>query len=725
MIITNKLTLDLQTPGTVPTIHAVQNDSYSRNLEITLYANRLPFIFPETGRVVIRYKKSDGKGGEYDTLPDGRRAWQSDRNILTIALAPQVLTTPGSVSVTVTLIDEETQLSVFPIRLAVEPIAAAKLAASEDYFYITGLLPAPVSGTVGQSLRISAINSEGRITAVEAADKVAPQKGIDYWTDEDKESIVQDVLKKTDMSTLDPTVYGLPVLYLTGDTTGMSKENAISLDYTYGERSGECTLKWQGGSSLSYPKKNYTIKFDHAFEAAEGWGEQKKYCLKANYIDFSHARNIVSAKLWGEIVKSRQDEGGVAGMIGTNNSDKSQYLNIENGVINVRTTVYKSGFILFTGNTYPAGEHTITFELYNPYTAETDTTFAVFVYGVPGAEDTDYDTVNVNSREKYGQWLSRSVTVDFPVDGSMIGIIAYSPDGDPTGENGGYSFRNIKIDGETYPIEPKINVLKSFVNGGAIDGFPVCVYINGQYTGLYTFNIPKDKWMFGIGSGESECILCANNHTEATKFKAAALCDGSDFEIEYIPDEANTAWAVESVNTLISSVMNSDGTDIDSTISKYLDIQSAIDFYIFISLLSGGDNVDKNYLLVTYDGVKWFFSTYDMDSTFGNTWTGKGYKSIKSSPTLLDFSNKAMQLVRDHKTGDVKARYRQLRSTVMSEDNVLLQFENFMAGIPSALYEQDTKLWPSIPGTKTNNIAQIANNYRLRVQLLDSQIEEI
>ena len=61
----------------------------------------------------------------------------------------------------------------------------------------------------------------------------------------------------------------------------------------------------------------------------------------------------------------------------------------------------------------------------------------------------------------------------------------------------------------------------------------------------------------------------------------------------------------------------------------------------------------------------------------------------------------------------------------MSEDNVLLEFENFMAGIPSALYEQDTKLWPLIPGTRTNTLAQIANNYRLRVQLLDDQIQQI
>ena len=221
MIITNKLTLDLQTPGTVPTIHAVQNDSYSRNLEIALYEGRKPFVFPVHGTVVIRYKKSDGKGGEYDTLPDGKVAWWTKGNLLTISLAPQVLTTPGSVLLSISLLDSGTQLSVFPIRLAVDPIAAAKAADSENYFYITGLLPAPVTAEIGQCLRISAVADSGRITALEAItpntlfgniitqevtlaletakatgefDGATPQKGIDYWTETDQNQIVSDVL---------------------------------------------------------------------------------------------------------------------------------------------------------------------------------------------------------------------------------------------------------------------------------------------------------------------------------------------------------------------------------------------------------------------------------------------------------------------------------------------------------------------------------------------------
>lgn len=218
MIITNKLKMDLQKPGSTPTISAVQNDSYSRNLEIALYAGHRPYAFPDSGTVVIRYRKSDGKGGEYDTLPDGSIAWQAKQNILTVALAPQVLTTPGSVLLSVSLIDGGTQISMIPIRLAVEPIAASALAESADYFYITGLLPAPSSGKPGQLLQIAAINDSGRITAIE---------GFDYWTDAHRESIVQDVI----------TALGTPVF------GSVDEENNIILTGTLA--AGTYTLKYE------------------------------------------------------------------------------------------------------------------------------------------------------------------------------------------------------------------------------------------------------------------------------------------------------------------------------------------------------------------------------------------------------------------------------------------------------------------------------------------------
>lgn len=384
-----------------------------------------------------------------------------------------------------------------------------------------------------------------------------------------------EALRKTEgVSKWDPKATTLPVLYMSGDISGMDKDNAVDLTYVYGDRTGTLSCKWQGSSSLAYPKKNFTIKFDTKFEAKEGWGEQKKYCLKANYIDASHARNIICATLWGQMVKSRS---------------------------------------------------------------------------------------GVDAR------------------------------------------------------------LKKLINGGAIDGFPVLVFINNEYQGLYTWNIPKDQWMFGMGSGTKEAIICAETHTNATRFTATAKVDGTDFEMEYVTDEDDSSWVATSVNTLIS-YCNISSPNMN-LISKYVDVQSAIDYCIFTCFVQGTDIYSKNYLLGTYDGTKWFFSAYDLDTTFGNNWTGKSYgKHTALSFANLGSNHKLMGLILKNKKTELVARYKELRADILSEGNLLYLLSNFICGIPHAAYEMESVIWPEIPGTMTNNISQIMEHMRLRLAWLDAEI---
>lgn len=377
--------------------------------------------------------------------------------------------------------------------------------------------------------------------------------------------------------------YNLPVLNLFGSTTGMSKDNEATLDYKYGEHEGACSVKWQGSSSIMYPKKNYTIKFDSKFEAVDGWGEQKKYCLKANYIDFSHARNVVSAKLWGQIVKSRS---------------------VQNDNL----------------------------------------------YNLP--------------------------------------------------------------------------------NGGAIDGFPVMLVINGVYQGIYTFNIPKDKWMFDMGDGDAEYMITAEQHDMRTAFKQAITLEELQseqyFAIEYAPDTVEEQTVVDSLNNLINACINA-GENYRETVGQYMDMDSAIDYFIFTCLLCGGDITNKNYILVTYDGIKWLLSAYDLDAVFGNYWDGKSYNEASHTPMFINYSNmnRLMKLIYTYDKEALKARYAELRKTVMSEENVMYMFYNFVAGIPKALYDEEVKIWTNIPGTQTNNLAQIMDFYRLRVKALDAEIEAL
>jgi len=114
-------------------VNAVQGDTYSRNLHISLFSGLHPWTIPEDATVAVRYRKPDHTKGYYDTLPDGTSAWSAQKNVLTIWLAPQMLTVPGSVKVQIELIQGTHILSTFSLIVYVEANPAAGILTSEDY----------------------------------------------------------------------------------------------------------------------------------------------------------------------------------------------------------------------------------------------------------------------------------------------------------------------------------------------------------------------------------------------------------------------------------------------------------------------------------------------------------------------------------------------------------------------------------------------------------------
>lgn len=374
-----------------------------------------------------------------------------------------------------------------------------------------------------------------------------------------------------------PKEYPLPILYLDGVTDGMNKDNKVTLNYRFKDHSGTCTCKWQGSSSLAYEKKNYTVVFDTPFEAVSGWGSHSKYCMKANYIDFSHVRNICAAKLWGE----------------------------------ARKTI------------------------------------------------------------------------------------------------GGDVFQNL-------------------VNAGAIDGFPIAVVINDEYKGLYSFNIPKDAYMFGYsGDVATEAIVSAEMGTDATMFKAPALLDGTDFEFEHIADNADEAMLKASFGELYNTVSNYSATDMyNSELSAILDMDRLLDYYVFVVMFDAVDCYKKNYLMTTKDGVKWYIGAYDLDTTFGNQWQGVSYYK----PTWRNFAWYASEsalfnIIYTHHKNELKARYNLRKYDKWSEENLFITLYNYAVQIPKIYFDEELKLWKSLPGTNTNNISEILDFHRMKIKHLDNEIK--
>lgn len=131
----------------------------------------------------------------------------------------------------------------------------------------------------------------------------------------------KDIAKKIESGTIgnnvEPRLMDMPRIYFSEGALPTTKTTTLmKFDYysKTNEYHGWAEIKCQGNSSMSYPKKNFTIKLykDKAKTTKlkidfKGWGKQSKFVLKANWIDLTHARNVVSARIWGDVVKSRAD----------------------------------------------------------------------------------------------------------------------------------------------------------------------------------------------------------------------------------------------------------------------------------------------------------------------------------------------------------------------------------------------------------------------------------
>ncbi len=278
-----------------------------------------------------------------------------------------------------------------------------------------------------------------------------------------------------------------------------------------------------------------------------------------------------------------------------------------------------------------------------------------------------------------------------------------------------------RSDYDTLPEE-----LKNSPNHGAIDGFPVRVYVDGAYKGLYNLTIPKCDWMVGMNSTNANHVLLSaefNDNGDVTYQNNPCnfnmLWDGSEdyFSVEI---GENSAELVSSLNTIISSILNSNPASLEQS----LDIKSAIDYFIFQEIILGTDGLAKNMLLATYDMTKWYLSAYDMDSTFDLDWNGQILEEFDADMPIYPYNNgysSLLQYIRDNYSAAYVARYTELRKSVLSYSSIIEEFEKYIGVFGEDVYIQDTAIYPDIPSVVDNTLTSLRRFVRQRLEYLDSK----
>lgn len=543
-----------------PYIEAQQGDTASRKVRIHLKTfDGADFLIPYGATAVLSVDKTDG----HKVLNECEI---EDSSTIIITLTSQTLACPGKQLSQIYIFTDKGDIKTqkFYIHVPKAVYDQDAIESSDEYGILLELIE-----------RIENLGGGGSGATEEQLEQIEQNKN-------DITQLKSD-LDKLSSNIIEPYEDDIPKIFYGSNLPQNKIETVMPFRYISKTQdiSGYCETKAQGNSSLSFPKKNQTTKLYVDADCTEklkvdfkGWGKQNKFVMKANWIDLTHARNVVSARLWADVVKSR----------------------------------------------------------------------------------TRYDEL------------------------------------------------------------PEL--LRTSPNQGAVDGFPIKVYANGIYQGRYTLNIPKDKWTFNMDDDlDTHCILCSENYNSGC-FRATAKIDGFDWTDELhdaVPDSIKTRW-----NEVISFVMTSTNDEFVANLNSYIDVESVIDYYIFALVSCGLDCMGKNQIYITYNGVKWYASMYDMDSTWGLYYNGSNFVSAEyamqdeyESMVGSREGNLLYLRLEELFMDEIKTRYEILRNGVLSVSHIINRFERFTDITPTDLVAEDYASttgdgnFTSIPSKTTNNIQQI------------------
>ena len=265
-------------------------------------------------------------------------------------------------------------------------------------------------------------------------------------------------------------------------------------------------------------------------------------------------------------------------------------------------------------------------------------------------------------------------------------------------------------------IQAKYNLFDDTPNHGLIDGFPIEIYINGEFLGLYTLNIPKDAWMFNMDEDNPDhLVLVGDAWTKSVFFQEEATWDGSwGVEVGETNDEN-----LDKLNRLIKFVKESSDEEFKNNINDYLNLDALLNYYVISEYFYLPDNMGKNMLLVTYDGKIWYPSLYDLDTSFGTDYTGTETYDYDSLVIINNESNLFLKLVKNFGQ-EIADRYFDLKKEYLNVDYVNKAFKEFTLAIPDATKEAEETRWQNIPGF---DLDQINDFLTKRTPVIDQYME--
>lgn len=275
------------------------------------------------------------------------------------------------------------------------------------------------------------------------------------------------------------------------------------------------------------------------------------------------------------------------------------------------------------------------------------------------------------------------------------------------------------------------DVKKDFFTGAKChpDGFPIIItWINSNtgeetWMGVYTWNLKKSKEVYQCDKKKAENIILDGTVNTSTLF--GGIINWSAFEIrnpknlidingnkydgdnpkELSETDKNSKKVKDYLTRLSGVVAALRASNTKETFEQYFLPQAFIDYYLVSQVLFNHDGFGKNWIWVTYDGLHWTPTLYDVDSIFGMYWNGIYVIPNSDNSTILGIPQ-CLGLDKLY-SDEISKRYKELMDKgIFSVDNIVKLLNSWINKIGYSNIEKEFEVYSQTPSYRDSHISK-------------------
>lgn len=245
-----------------------------------------------------------------------------------------------------------------------------------------------------------------------------------------------------------------------------------------------------------------------------------------------------------------------------------------------------------------------------------------------------------------------------------------------------------------------------------INGFPIEVYMNGEYLGVYNFNHDRYSYKsYGYDYNKYPNMLVyeinSNSNTSAGAFYRYgdnAESSANVSELEYYKRDFNLIYgnrtsdsdSYSEIKTLVEWVSVAEQDLFREMISEHFNKEYLFRYFLTVLMIGAVDSLGKNMKIMTIDGQVWYPTFYDLDTVLGID--NSGYLTIEpdveiESGSYNTSNSNLWSKVWNYFNAELKEEWAKMRQGSFTLDNLM----NYIYGeqiskIPAKLYNDDAQV---------------------------------